>query len=237
MARMPDFPETRWSVIARAHAGDSTVRRRALEDFCRSYWIPLYSFARSKGKSPHDAEDLVQSFVANLMEREGVFERLDPDKGKLRAWLRTSFGHYMIEDWKRGQRLKRGGGAEFLPLDVEGVERRIEDSLQSGIGPDQAFDQHWARTILSRARRALRERHEEAGKAEEFEALLPHMEADPDETSQQLGDRLGKSASAVRMAIKRLRMDYQMAVRREIADTLAPGSDVEEELKYLLSCL
>ena len=40
-----------------AFDGDPLQRRMALEEFCRSYWQPLYFYARRRGCSPEDAED------------------------------------------------------------------------------------------------------------------------------------------------------------------------------------
>ena len=233
---MPDFPETRWSIISRARAQDSAERKRALEEFCLSYWSPLYSYARCKGKSVHDAEDLVQSFVVRLLDRPDSFEKLDAGRGMLRGWLKRAFSNFMIEEWNKTQAIKRGGGVETVALDLEGVER-IEKSLTEQNEPDHEFDRQWARTVLSRARRMLRVAHEEAGKLDEFELLRPSLEAGSELSSEEIGQRLEKNAGAVRVAISRLRADFRIAVQREISDTIGPDSDVESEMKYLLQCL
>lgn len=233
---MADFPETRWSIISRARAQNTSERKRALEDFCRSYWSPLYSYARCKGKTEHDAEDLVQSFVLKLLDRPDSFEKLDAERGMLRGWLKRAFSNFMIEEWNRSQAQKRGGGAETITLDLEGVER-IEKTLTEQKGPDREFDRQWARTVLSRARRMLRDGHEKAGKLEEFELLRPSLEAGSELSADEIGQRLGKNAGAVRVAISRLRADFRIAVQREVADTIGPDSDVEAEMKYLLQCL
>lgn len=235
---MADFPETRWSVIARAAADpDSNERRKALEAFCQAYWVPLYGFARGTGKSQSDAEDAVQGFALTIIQNPKKFEKLDSEKGKLRDWLRTAFRHFMITEWKKEQALKRGGGVEFLEFDVEGGEQRIEESLKRHMDPEKAFDQQWARTVLSRARRRLREAHAEAGKADEFDVLRPFLDAGAEVSAQEAADKLGKSVDAVRMTVSRLRKDFRESVRWEIADTMGTSADVEEELRYLLECL
>ena len=59
------FAPTHWSVIIAA--SDSQVApetaRAALAELCLTYWMPLYSFVRSRGYSVHDAQDLTQSFL------------------------------------------------------------------------------------------------------------------------------------------------------------------------------
>ena len=48
------FPETQWSVVVRAGAG----QHEALRELCEVYWYPLYAFARRSGHSEQDALDL-----------------------------------------------------------------------------------------------------------------------------------------------------------------------------------
>lgn len=63
------FPNTRWSVILQAQGSDSGERHRALEQICRTYWSPIYAFARSHGLAPADAEDLTQKVLSDLLDR------------------------------------------------------------------------------------------------------------------------------------------------------------------------
>lgn len=211
-------------------------RRTALEAFCRAYWAPLYGYARAKGKTPTDAEDLVQGFILKILRQPGAFERLDSSRGMLRSWLRASFSNFMVTDWQKEQTLKRGGGLEFERFELEGVER-VEGAISDEPEPDKAFDRQWAHTVLSRGRRQLREAFRNAGKLDEFEVLSPCLDAGHEESSEELGVKLGKSAGAVRVAMNRLRSDFRLAVMREIADTIGVAADVDQEMKYLLECL
>ena len=68
----PQFPHTRWSVVVRANAGSEAGAHEALADLCRDYWRPLFYFARRKGHSPEDAQDLTQGFIAELLERNAI---------------------------------------------------------------------------------------------------------------------------------------------------------------------
>ena len=60
------FPPTPWSLILRIQKGSLGDRRRALETLCRSYWQPLYVYARLSGWGREDAEDLTQIFFDSL---------------------------------------------------------------------------------------------------------------------------------------------------------------------------
>src|SRR4051794_35415572 len=79
------FVTTRWTVVLTAQ-GSSPAAHDALEQLCRSYWRPIYAFLRREGRSPEDAQDLTQSFFAQLLER-GDFAVVRREKGRLRSYL------------------------------------------------------------------------------------------------------------------------------------------------------
>jgi len=64
------FATTRWSVVASAGRSHSAESRDALAALCETYWFPLYAFVRRQGYSADDAQDLIQSFFARLLEDE-----------------------------------------------------------------------------------------------------------------------------------------------------------------------
>ena len=67
-------------------AGHSSVAgaQAALEKLCRTYWFPLYAFARRQGNSPEDAQDLTQDFFCRLLQKN-YLAKADPDRGKFRT--------------------------------------------------------------------------------------------------------------------------------------------------------
>ena len=84
-----DFRTTHWSVVLEAGREPSPQVAAALEQLCRRYWYPLYAYLRRQGQSPHDAQDLTQSFFAHLLEKGGL-QTVDPRKGKFRSFLLAS---------------------------------------------------------------------------------------------------------------------------------------------------
>jgi len=61
------FVTTHWSVVLRAGKSESDDARHALDKLNRSYWYPLYAYARRIGREHHDAMDLTQGFFTQLL--------------------------------------------------------------------------------------------------------------------------------------------------------------------------
>src|SRR5690554_3458739 len=118
-----DFRTTRWSVVraATGRVGDSSGP--ALEQLCRAYWLPVYTFVRRRGHSAEDAQDLTQGFFARLIEKEWL-NVVDETRGRFRTFLLTAVTRFMANEYDRSQALKRGGGQTFLAIDAVDAEGR-----------------------------------------------------------------------------------------------------------------
>jgi hypothetical protein len=68
---------------------------QALAELCARYWRPLYAFVRRRGRSPEDAQDLVQGFFEHLIRNRGL-ATVDRTKGRFRSFLLASFQWAML---------------------------------------------------------------------------------------------------------------------------------------------
>ncbi|MFT5492989.1 MAG: DNA-directed RNA polymerase specialized sigma24 family protein [Limisphaerales bacterium] len=89
---------------------------QALEELCRKYWHPIYSFVRRRGHSSHDAQDLTQGFFSRLLER-GYLRTVDSLKGRFRSFLLTSLKWFLANEWEKAYAAKRGGASCTFSLD------------------------------------------------------------------------------------------------------------------------
>ena len=233
------FPNTRWSMILQAQGNDSELRNRALEQICRTYWLPIYAFARGQGLAPPDAEDLTQNVLSSLLGN-GAFEQVAVGKGKLRSFLRVATKNALRDDWRRATRQKRGGGATVLSLDYEDAEQRCSAVSLAAIddqSPDRIFDRHWGLHLLNQTMERLEATYTGEGKAAIFAALkgvIGHA-GGGGPRYQDLAEELGMSEGAVKVAVHRLRKRYRRILKEEIAQTLDDESEeaVEDELRYI----
>ena len=231
-----DFPATKWSVIIRATAAPSPLSRAALEDLCRLYWPPLYAFLRRSGQTPHAAQDLVQGYLARLLEREDL-ATVSPTKGRFRSYLLAGLRNYLVSEARQAATHKRGGRAEIISLDLENAEALCPLTHTDAITPDLAFDRRWAETVLEQALEKLRLENIARGKERLYERLKPRLATAAADDYATLGRELGMTPGAIAVAIHRLRVRLRELVRAAVADTVGSAADLEEEMRNLLAIL
>jgi RNA polymerase sigma-70 factor (ECF subfamily) len=225
-----EFPSTLWSIVL--NAGASPGRSVALEDLCRTYWAPLYSFLRRQGHSPHDAEDLVQGFLARLLAREDLKE-VGPEKGRFRTFLLTALRNFTIKQALREKALKRGGGQSLVPFNAQEAERLCGSDL-SASSPEAAFDRRFAQAVIARAFAALREEHSARGKQDLFVTLAPFLDGAEPEGYEEAGTKLGMAPGTVAVAIHRMRGRLRELLRAEVRQLCSSTAEEEQEIKHLL---
>jgi len=231
------FATTHWSVVLAAGQNSEPSALAALERLCRTYWFPLYAFARRQGNSPEDAQDLTQDFFARLLEKNHL-AKADPDRGRFRTFLLRSMKNFQVNEWKRAGRLKRGGGLEFLSIDPNTAEDRYAAEAPDEFNPDAEYEMHWAVTLVEQVLTALRQEFNAADKARLFEELRGFIWGDKSTASYaEIAGHLNLSEGNVKVAVHRLRQRFRELLRAEVAHTVARPEDIDGELRYLISVL
>ena len=205
---------------------------RALEELC-TYWFPLYAYVRRRGNTKADAEDLTQAFFARFLAKN-YLEGLSAERGRFRAFLLASLKNFLTNEWKKSQRLKRGGGETVLSLDWETADTKFQVASMNEPSPDKAFDREWAVTLLAHVIERLHLECEADGKARQFEQLKVFLTAGKGAVPHaDVARSLGMDEGAVRVAAHRLRKRYRELLRDEITHTLADPAQVDEEMRAL----
>jgi RNA polymerase sigma-70 factor (ECF subfamily) len=231
------FATTHWSAILTAGDPSAMGSDQALEDLCRTYWRPLYIYARRSGRAPADAQDLTQAFFARLLAGNLVAQA-DPARGRFRSFLLTSFKNFLANEWEKSRTRKRGGQVIILPLDFDTAETSCGEPAAQGESPDKAFDRQWAMTLLEAVLDRLRQEYADCGRVVLFDGLKESLSGGRTEGSyRELAQAAGLSEGAVKIAAHRLRHRYRELLRAEITRTLASAADVEEELGHLFAAL
>ena len=226
--------QTDWLAIGQARQSIPETSA-ALEKLCRTYWYPLYAYVRRKGYESHDAEDLTQSFFTHLLERPWL-QDVHPSKGRFRSFLLASLNHFLANEWRRGQTLKRGGSQPVFSIDAAGAEECLRLEPAHDRSPDKLFDYHWALQVLYRAQTRLEAECLADCKGALYAELKEMLNGDNmPGTYGQAAARLGLTEAAVKKAAQRLRERYQELIRAETAETVSNPFEVEEELRHLFA--
>ena len=209
----------------------------ALEQLCRTYWFPLYAYARRHGHSREDAEDLTQGFFARLLEKN-YLEGISNDKGKFRSFLLVALKRFMVNEWDRANAQKRGGGMATLSLDWQDAETRYQINPADNVSPDKLFDRAWALVVLERVITRLRDENVAEGKADQYEQLKAFLMVGRGEIRYaEVAASLKMTEGAARVAVHRLRQRYRELLRAEVGQTLANPLQADDELQALFGAL
>lgn len=230
---VPVFATTHWSVVLQAGEAGSPASHRALEELCRTYWHPLYAYARRLGHDAPASEDLTQGFFARLLEKN-YLTVVDRRRGKFRWFLLTAFKGFLANEWDRERALKRGGGQALLPLDITAAEDGYQHEPTDGVSADQVYEHRWALTLLESVRERLQQEYNQAGKAQRFALLEEYLPGERIGRSYaETAEQLGMTEGAVKVEVHRIKKRYAELLRAAVQQTVASPQEVDEELRYL----
>jgi len=230
------FTTTHWSVVLSAREGSSDAEK-SLQSLCQAYWPPLYTYIRRSGQAEHDAQDLTQEFISQLLAKN-FLANISPHKGKFRSFLLASLKNFLASEHQRATALKRGGGVTLIPLDANPEEDFLRAEPATHETPESIFERRWAVALMERAFAKLRGELAAAGKTAQFDRLKEYLQADAGRGDYTVAARdLKMSPSAVGVAVHRLRQRFGELIRREIADTVTSPEEIDGELRHLASVL
>lgn len=215
------FPATSWTLLERARKEPAGV-----EELARLYWKPVYCFLRQAGlKGNEDAKDLAQEFFARIVLDGSLLGRYEPGRGGFRPYLKTALRNFLAQARRDGGAQKRGGQVTIVPL---------EDALPDvqALGPEEAFDKAWERTILARALEGLEARLRREDKALYWE-IFRSYELGEAPTYGELGARLGIGADAVKNHLTHARKAFVDAAKEVLSREVDGPGELSRELDAL----
>ncbi len=231
------FRTTNWGLVTGAADTASADWSQSLETLCQTYWRPVYAFIRKRGHAPEAAQDLTQTFFAQLLQSD-FLGKADSSRGRFRCFLMTSIDNFLRVEHRNAITRKRGGGWERIRLDDEEAERFVQAELADTATPELIFEREWGRTLLAKVLGALEAEFAAGGRAVLFQALKPHLAGDPGALPyQEIAVRVGASLTGIKVSVHRARKRYQELLRAEVAQIVANPAEVEDELRHLVRLL
>lgn len=237
------FRTTHWSmVLSCAQTGESSEQaHKAMTDFCRLYWRPVFALICRRGHSVTDAQDLTQDFFVMLL-KGNLLSLADPNRGRFRSLLRKAVENFLNDKQHLARRERRGGRVQFVAWDAWMAEAPSQLSIYrhelANCSPERIFDVRWAATVVEQAMRRLSEECETRGRLRMFTILSKHLSLEHVEISYaSLASALGVSETVVKRVLYQLRARYRAILREEISHTVENEADIEEEIRYLCAAL
>ena len=247
VASAAGWPETDHAVLNHLRSGDPSEREDAVQQLFAAYSRPIRGYIRHHWPtlSHEEIDDLVTEFATSCLTGEkGHFLTYEPGREgqsvRLRSYLCTILGHFLVSRHRRSNSQRRGGARSFENLDTTQPAPHHE-TPPSGVCPTdpvhiEVYDRHWAQNILRLAFSKL-----SSGSTiteEVMAALKPWILADPgDATLKDLARQLGRTHAALRAQLYRLRKEWRKAVREAVGQTVANPDDVDDELRHLAAVL
>ena len=232
------FPPTRRSVIEAVRSIDAEEREHALEVLCAAYWKPVYKYVRWRwNRQPEAAQDLTQSFFAELLERE-LLDKFDPKKSLLRTYLRICVDSFVMNEDKAGKRLKRGGNISHVALDFTAAEEELGTiaidpaKIASPESLQEFFEKEWIRSLFALAVEDLRElcvASERERTFHLFEAF--DLEGNDKISYQQLSQDYGISVTDVTNALAWARREFRKIALERLRELCGSEEEFQREAR------
>jgi RNA polymerase sigma-70 factor (ECF subfamily) len=224
------FPDTRWDLIQDVQRG-AVPRQIALDELLARYWRPVYCYVRRKGMNADAAEDAVQGLFTQLLERQ-FLDRLDPERGSLRGFLKKATDHYLINQHARLTASKRGGAARTLSLDWQQAEQTLAAAPED---PTLAFDREWALAVMERAQGRLRAEYDGGRRRGNVDVVLGFFGLGQPRSYAEAATECGMSVAQFKAALHRARVRFRDLLAEEVGETVS--GDGVGELRSLFDAL
>ena len=234
---MPPFPVTRHSIVAAIRSERTEVRRSAFDALVHAYWKPVFKYVRLKWHaSPDEAADLTQAFFLRAFEKD-FFASFDPARARFRTFLRTCLDRFVANARQAEARLKRGGGAIVVPIDLPEAERELELQARSAVTDfDAFFHREWLRSLFAAAAAQLHDACAARGRLQRF-AMFEQYDLAADEGERpsygELARRFGVSATDVTNELAAARREFRRFVLAALRDQCTTDEEFAAESRAL----
>jgi RNA polymerase sigma-70 factor (ECF subfamily) len=225
------FRTTSWTLIRQARAS-----RDDLETLLGRYWSPVYAWLRRRGHASHDAADLTQAFLCEVVLKRDLIGKADPDLGRFRSYLLTALKRFQIDAHRKSCGRNGQRPSTYVPNDPE-AWKTVEPCEEHN--PTEAFDRQWATAVFNEAlirAEALcleqgMEKHWRAYEAKQLRPALHGTQAMNNDSVATLVN--ARSPEEVSSLIHSAKRKFRMVLKEVVAETLDDPREVDEELATL----
>ncbi|TWT88694.1 RNA polymerase sigma factor [Pseudobythopirellula maris] len=224
--------ETLWTVVRQAHEetgaeGDTSSRAAARRAILDRYGGAVRRYALAVLRDAEGADEVYQEFALKFVR--GDFGSADPQRGRFRAFVKTTVYRLVIDQCRLRQRNARRAGP--MPEGFEPAAAPCEEEDH-----DAMLVRSWRDELLGKAWERLELLEAESGKPHHtvLRCRVEHPDLRSPELAVEFTQLLGKDvkAGAARVLLHRAREAFAELLLEEVAHSLdAPDRNaIEEEL-------
>lgn len=216
------FRSTVWSQIQRAAAGDGKARDQ-------TYWCyrrPVELFL-AKQRRGIDAKGIADEVMAQILAPAFLADA-DRAKGRFRNLLLAVSLHCLLNEVRKGNAKKRGGGRRGVTLEELATDPAASDAERCD------FDLFYAKHVMEEAMERFRTDCAARGSPEADVLDLHYWQG---LTETEIAERLGIAATAVNNHRHRGGQRFREHLRDVLRPVCSTEEEVKEEVKFLLACL
>src|SRR5699024_10789444 len=135
---------TDWPLLGQVRDPDEARAAAAMERVVRRYWPAVFAFIRKSGRDVHEASDLPQAYITEVVLSRGLIASADPARGRFRHFLQRSLRNFLHEPHRKNHRLKRMPSSQrIVSIDQLSPDGAQVPAAPSGQSADEAFDAAW----------------------------------------------------------------------------------------------
>jgi RNA polymerase sigma-70 factor (ECF subfamily) len=224
-------------MVLQAGDRDSPFREAALAELLQSYWYPLYSYIRRQGYGANTAEDLLQAFLASVLEKDS-FRGVEQGQGRFRNFLLVCLRNFLASEVERAKALKRGGHLRVVSLDFATADARFSPEPSHNVTAERLFERDWAQGIIEQTFASLAGDWARSGKERQFQTLSRYLiAAEPAQPYAVAATELGMTEVAVKTAVHRLGARFRELLCQQVIAAIGNDDLLEDEIRHLFSAL
>jgi RNA polymerase sigma-70 factor (ECF subfamily) len=226
------FPETHWSLVRRAGDLSASEHRESLRVLLHRYGPALRSYLINVRRvKAGEADDLLQSFIADKILEERLLRHADERCGRFRSFLLTCLNNFM--------RTRHRGKKDVQAVGLTAVAKQES----SGVAVSVSLEAEWARSLLRNVLEAMREECARSGREDVWAIFDQRVLATIVRNEISMGyehlaevTAVGSPSQAANLLVTAKRM-YARLLRRAIAEYEETDEGIEQEIADLRDIL
>jgi DNA-directed RNA polymerase specialized sigma24 family protein len=227
-----EFPTTHWSLVAEAGGEAGKSQQSALGRLLNAYMPPLRMYLVYAKRIPlHQADDLLQSFIADQILERRLLQSAEQNRGRFRAFIVTALRNFCVKQ-RRYEKAKKRQPNKSIPLDEA---LGLADIAAS---PAEVFDLMWARQVLAQAidlmRAECQRRRPQLWRLFEARVLAPALYGKtPISYAQMVADFGFVSPTQAANAVVTANRMFARMLRKVVGRYEKDPEEIEEEIRNL----